>query len=94
MIKITFEISEEFLKKNSDLDSVTEKIKSNERDALSALFDNIGFRQLETQVDKGKTEFIITPDKLDKKSSELYDLEIAKICMLAAFSETDNKKQE
>ena len=53
----------------------------------------IGFKQLEKQIDKGKTEFVVTPDKLDAKAQELYSIEIGVICFLATISETDKKEE-
>ena len=95
MIKITFEVSEDFIRENASSESATAKMAAAEGNkAMKVLFDMIGFGQLKKEVEKGKTEFVVTPDKLDKKSQELYDNEICEICLLAAFSETDNKKDE
>ena len=58
------------------------------------MFDMIGFGQLVKQMDEGKTEFVVNTDKLDDKSKELFNNEVGEICMLAAFSETDNKKSD
>ena len=95
MIKITFEVSEDFIRESATPETATAKMKAEDgKHAMKALFDMIGFKQLEKQIDEGKTEFVVTPDKLDDKSKELYNNEIGEICLLAAFSETDNKKDE
>ena len=95
MIKILFEVSEDFIRESASPETATAKRQAKGgKSAIKALFDMIGFKQLEKQIDEGKTEFVITPDKLDDKSKELYNNEIGEICMLAAFSETDNKKEE
>lgn len=95
MVKITFEISEDFIRENANPESTSEKTKATEgKKAMKVLFDMIGFSQLEKQIDAGKTEFVVTPDKLDEKSIEMYNNEIGEICILAAFSETDKKEEE
>lgn len=95
MIKIMFEVSEDFIRENATPEAATAKMKAEDgQRAMKALFDMIGFKQLEKQIDEGKTEFVVTPDKLDDKSKELYNNEIGEICLLAAFSETDNKEAE
>ena len=94
MIKITFEVSEDFIRKSASPEAATAKMKAEDGNrAMKALFDMIGFTKLEKQIDQGKTEFIVTTDKLDDKSKELYNNEIGEICLLAAFSETDKKEE-
>ena len=93
MIKITFEVSEDFIRENARPEAVIANTESGGKKALKALFDAISLKYLEKQVDKGKTEFVVTTDKLDDKSKELYNNEIGTICILAAFSETDNKDE-
>ena len=93
MIKITFEVSEDFIRENAKPEKTIAKAESDGKKALKALFDTISFKQLEKQVDEGKTEFVVTTDKLDSKSKELYNNEIGTICILAAFSETDKKDE-
>lgn len=90
MVKIIFEVSEEFINESANPDNATAKMKAAEGNrAMKVLFDMIGFGQLKKQVEKGKNEFTVTPDKLNEKSTELYNNEIGEICLLAAFSETD-----
>ena len=96
MIKITFEISEDFITENVKAANVLEKMKNSEggNKSLAALFDMMCFGMLKKEVDKGTTEFVVTKDKLDDKSKELYDKIISEICGLAAFSEYDMKKEK
>ncbi len=95
MIKITFEVCEDFIRESTSLETATAKMKTARcTTVLKTLFDMIGFKQLERQIDKGKTEFVVTPDKLDDKSKELYNNNIGEICMLAVLSETDDEKEE
>lgn len=58
------------------------------------LFDVIGFGLLGKQLEKGKTEFVVTPNKLDDKSKAIYDGTLGDICLLAAVSETDKENKE
>ena len=93
MIKITFEVSEDFIRENATVDTTISKLETtNGINSVRVLFDTIAYKQLEEQIDNGKTEFVVSQDKLDKKSKVLYDMEISSVCMLAAFSETDIKE--
>lgn len=95
MIKIVFEVSEDFVRENASPETAVAKAKAAPEGRLvKVMFDMMGFGQLKKEIDKGKKEFVITPDKLDERSKELYDNEIGEICMLAAFSETDKKDDE
>lgn len=90
MIKITFEVNEDFIRENTSAEFMFSKVKEAKGEqAIKALCNMIGFRQLEQQIDMGKTEFVVTPDKLDAMSQKLYSNNIGDICLLAAFSETD-----
>ena len=95
MIKITFEVSEDFIRESANPESVSAKMKEAEGNrAMKVLFDMIGFGRLKKEIEQGKKEFVVTPDKLDEKSMEMYNNEIGEICLLAAFSETDKKQDE
>lgn len=93
MIKITFEVSEDFIRENANVDTTISKLETTKGlNSIRVLFDTIAYKQLEEQIDNGKTEFVVSQDKLDKKSMALYNNEISTVCMLAAFSETDIKE--
>ena len=95
MVKVIFEISEDFIRESASPDTATAKMKAEDgKNAMKALFDMMGFMQLKRHIDEGKTEFVVTPDKLDDKTMELYNNELGEICLLAAFSETDKKSDE
>ena len=95
MIKIMFEVSEDFIRESASPETTTTKAEAEDgKHAMKALVDMMGFCLLEKQIDEGKTEFVVTPDKLDYKSKDMYNNNIGAICMLAAFSETDNKKEK
>lgn len=93
MIKITFEINEYFIRENSDLDKALKSAKDKD-EVLVKLTDAIAFKKLNNQIKEGKTEFVVTEDKLDEKSMVIYNMAIGKVCILAAFSETDKVQNE
>ena len=95
MIKIIFEISKDLIANNASEETREAKMKAAEGDkALRVLFDFVAFTQLNKQIEEGKTEFVVTPDKLDEKSMNMYDRELGDICMLAYLSEIDKKEQK
>lgn len=91
MIKITFEISEDFIMEQADLDNFSARMSASE--PILALKDALCFTAIKNAIKSGTTEFYVTPDKLDEKSMEIYNKSIGEICALAVFSETDNKKE-
>ena len=87
MVKIIFEVSKDFIKEQVKDETVSAKMKEAEGSkALKVLFDMVGFKQIEKQIDKGVTEFVVTPDKLKESSEKLYKGELGSICLLAAES--------
>lgn len=93
MIKILFEVSEDFIRENVSPKTYVNKINKRGADPLKALVDMMSFNLLEELINEGKTEFVVTPDKLDDKSNRIYDETIGTVCVLASFSERDNKKK-
>lgn len=91
MIKITFEISEDFINEKADLDKLPERLTAS--NALELFKNTVSFTFIKEAIESGTTEFCVTPDKLDERSMEIYNQFIGDICALAAFSETDNKKE-
>lgn len=90
MIKIIFEVSEDFIRENGDFEVGKQKMESAKpEDMLKIFADSLVFSQIKDDMEKGKTEFIVTPDKLYAKSKELYDKFIRTVCALAHFSITD-----
>lgn len=89
MIKITFELSEDFINEKANVNHLHEGLT--ESSALEVIKDLMCFGVLKRRIESGTTEFYVTPDKLDKQSMELYNKSIGEICALAAFSETDKK---
>ena len=95
MVKITFEVSEDFIRENAKKEVVTAKMKAAEGNkAMKVLFDLIAFGQMEKLIDEGKTEFTVTTDKLDEKSMDMWNNEIAEICLLGVLSEKDKEEKK
>lgn len=88
MVKITFEVSEDFIRERASIDSLIAKVDDKEgvHNAISSFVENIGFQSINQLVKEGNTEFTVNPDKLDKPSKEIFNIEIGKICLLTAFS--------
>lgn len=88
MVKITFEVSEDFIRERASIDSLIAKVdaKAGGDNAISCFIENIGFQSINQLVKEGNTEFTVNPDKLDKQSKEIFNIEIGKICLLTAFS--------
>lgn len=92
MIKITFEVSDDFIKEKADIKSLN--LESSSIEITKSLADVFSFRKLEELLHEGKTELLVTLDKLDDKSIEIYNGTIGQICALAVFSETDKKEDK
>ena len=91
MIKITFEISEDFINEKADMSKLSTIMS--EPEPLLILKDVMSFGIIKKDIESGIKEYIVTPDKLDPASMRLYNRFIGEICALATFSETDNKKE-
>ena len=95
MIKIVFEVSEDFIRENSSPETAAAKVKTGgDKYITKALVDMINLNLLKKQIDEGKTEFVVTPDKLNGDQKRLFNNTIGEICLLAVLSEADNKKEE
>ena len=90
MIKITFEISEDFINEKADHTNLPERLTAS--NALELFKNTVCFTFIKEAIESGTTEFCVTPDKLDERSMVIYNQFIGDICALAAFSETDKKK--
>ena len=95
MIKITFEIPEEFIAKKAESAFTINEIKEEKgASAIKKLFTMMGMSALDGLIKGGKTEFVINHDNLDKKIKPVYDLSIGDVCMLAALSDSASEKGE
>lgn len=95
MIKITFEIPEEFIAKKADpAFAVNEIMEAKGASAIMQLFAMTAMKELDGLVKGGKTEYVISHDNVGEKIKPLYDHSIGDICMLAALSEPTGENDE
>ena len=92
MVKITFELAEEFINENAEF-AAPEK-EDEPMDVLRRLCFAMCFNALKIQVDAGKKDFVVTTDKLDENSMLMYNRTIDNVAALAAFSVNDKKKSD
>ena len=90
MVKITFEVDEDFIIENASLNKMVPGLKNmNGFQAVTSIFEAIAYRQLSELMSEGKKEFTVTPDKLDAKNLMLYTSCIGEICMMAVSTEKE-----
>ena len=95
MVKIIFEVSEDFIKQNADIKLMLEKTREGgQQEAVRGLMDVLCYSAFQNCIKDGKSEFVVSTDKLDGKSMEMYNIMIGNICALAAFAEHDGKVRE
>lgn len=95
MIKIIFEVSEDFIEESASLDALSGKIiDADIESTLTAFADSLAYNALEKHIKKEKTEFVVKPDELDGMTKDIFDSIIGKICVLASVSETNKEKKE
>lgn len=92
MVKITFELTEEFINENAEFKAP--KKEDDAKEVLRRLGFSMCFNALKKHVDAGKKDFVVTTDKLDEKSKLMYDNTIDDVAALAAFSVDDKKKSD
>lgn len=95
MIKITFEVDENFVKNRGNMPKDKESLLSqNPTDFLLSLFGMCACRLLEEKVQKGQTEFVVTPSALTDMGQKLYDRVIDEVCACATEIREDNDNKE
>lgn len=92
MVKITFELTEEFINENAEF--AAPKEGTDAKDVLRRLSFAMCFNALKRHVDAGKKDFVITTDKLDENSMLMYDRTIDNVAALAAFSVDDKEESD
>lgn len=97
MVKIIFEVSEDFIEEKATVDAAVATAGDGGGDGKSvikALFGIFAYGLLKKRVEEGETEFVVTPDRLSEKALEVYNNEITEICCLGAISEKEEGKSE
>ena len=95
MIKITFEVDENFVKNRGNMPENKESLLGqNPTDFLLSLFGICACRQLEKKIQEGQTEFVVTPSALTDMGQKLYDRVIDEVCACATEIREDNDNKE
>jgi len=92
MVKITFELTEEFINENAEF--VAPKKKDDAKDVLRRLYWTASFRQLKNYVDAGKKDFVVTTDKLNTDAKDMYVHTIDDVAALASLSVDDEEESD
>lgn len=91
MVKITFEISEEYIREHADVDNVTTSFKDN---VMMGMLNLLAFGGMEQELKNGKTEFVVKREAVDDRIVEMYDHGVAYACLLATKAAQKEKKAE
>lgn len=92
MVKITFELTEEFINENAEF--VAPKKEDDAKDVLRRLYWMASFRQLKKYVDAGKKDFVVTTDKLNTDAKDMYVHTIDDVAALASLSVDDEEESD
>lgn len=94
MIKIIFEVSEDFIRNAANPESLKAKIDGVSKDgAMNSLLTTIAATMLKNCIDKGQTEFQVNTETLTKSGQTLFGNISAEVFALAA-SETKKVDSE
>lgn len=86
MIKFIIEVEEGYINKNADPDfSFKKAMMQDGRDAISSMVDMISFSTIQKKVKEGQTEFVINPEKLEKKAYQIFDHAVSEVAALAGI---------
>ena len=98
MIKITFEVSEDYIKTtvNAVKKNVDALLEQKPDDFLRSFFGFCTCHHLEKKIQEGHTEFVVTPSALTDTGMRLYNLVLDGVCACAMEIKegNDNKKVE
>ena len=98
MIKITFEVSEDYIKTTvtAAKKNMNALFEQKPGDILRSLFGVCACRNLEKKIQEGHTEFVVTPSALTDTGLRLYNQVLDGVCACATEikEDNDNKKVE
>jgi len=96
MVKITIELSEEYLAEMANPNNIAAKQQEGGgKNPLAILMSSVCFGILKKEVDKGKTEFVVNREELeDDKAKDLFDNRVDDICALATILQKKKEKEE
>jgi hypothetical protein len=74
MVKFVIEVSEDYINEHADMNKLKEIAENTDgKNTLMSMMSCITFGECKKAIEEGKTEFVISPDKLDKKTVTIYD---------------------
>ena len=97
MAKFILEVSDEYIRKQAELERMTASIddKTSGVDAFSALFDFIAFKHVKDEIDKGTTEFNVSIDDMDDdKGLGIFNATVSRCAILCVMKQANEKKQD
>ena len=96
MIKITFEVSEDYIKTtgNAAKKNVDALLEQEPVDFLCSLFGVCACRNLEAKIQEGHTEFVVTPSALTDVGLKLYNQVLDEVCACATEIKEANDNKE
>ena len=86
MVKFILEVSEDFIHENANPENLGQSVEKG-FDGLGALVKFIVMAEIEKEIEKGRTEFVISRDKIEGKAVELYDNTLRDAAVLTHFAE-------
>lgn len=96
MIKITFEVSEDYIKTtgNASKKNMDSVLAQEPADFLRTVFGLCACRNLEAKMQEGHTEFVVTPSALTDVGLKLYNQVLDEVCACATEIKEDNDNKE
>jgi len=92
MAKFIIEIDDDVIRERGKFEN-SKKEMTDGKDPMKTLYDMVAFSSISKYLDKGVTEFHVTPDMMsDEPKKDFYDRNISDVCMLAFMATTDEKK--
>lgn len=97
MAKFILEVSDEYIRNHAKSERMAESIndKTSDVDALSAMFDVIGFKHVKDEIDKGTTEFNVSIDDMDDdKARGIFNSTVSRCAMLCVMKQLNEKMHD
>ena len=86
MVKFILEVSEDFIHEKANLENLEQSVEKG-LNGLGALVKFVAMAEIEKEIEKGRTEFVISRDKIEGKAVELYDNTLRYAAVLTYFAE-------
>lgn len=100
MMKLTIEVSDEYIKERANINAIIEKAKNENGNVAKAMLELFAMRAMESRIEENRKEITITRDDMSGDDElEMFDSVIVSVASLAIVSEKnkeskDNKNKE